>query len=487
MDYSATGWFDRLSRVSENVGHALEPWRQKLLEFRDTLSANAEGDARSSQPDSIFGNALLSPDVTPVTVSIPAVFAFKPRGVYDFDSVLGVFDWTLVDVPVSIDLSECRSANYQALSLIVIYAWKLKANGCRVSFKFQEDKSDATKMWKLMGGSDAISVLLHPDRKFASDRFKPMISIRSPADFKHTIATIEKFTENFNIEYMRTLRQVLSELLYNTMEHGSSWFNYSGKDIQLPGICQFTWYETRDEIHFIVADAGMGIRNHLGLTYTGIADDAEAVRMAIRAKVSGTFARNDPYQSKDNAGMGLYISTNIIKRLGAEMHIVSGKAAMHLSPRDVTVHALDHGWPGTFALVAVKLEATAIFELHQMMQEFREAADEEQRRADGVEEKDKLYVNVENYFGINADVKDEAVNYRNKYLIAAAEAGHRVVLDFRGVLSSPHSFLSALIATPITIMGMSAYKKIKIVNATSEIRETLDFILDENTNRGPLL
>ena len=466
----------------------METWRQKLLDLRDKVPASRGEEKSNDAPsDSIFGNSLLAPNVKPLIISIPGVFAFKPRGVYDFDSVLKVFDWSLADVPVVIDLSECRSANYQALSLIVIYAWKLKANGCRVSFRFQEDKSDATKMWKLMGGSDAISVLLHTDRKFSADRFKPMIAIRTPSDFKHTIATIEAFTESFNVEYMKTLRQVLSELLYNTMEHGSSWFNYCGSDVQLPSVCQFTWYETRDEIHFVVADAGMGIKNHLSLTYAGIADDAEAIRMAIRAKVSGTFARNDPYQSKDNAGMGLYISTNIIRRLGADMHIVSGKAVMHISPRDVTVSNLNYGWPGTFAVVSVKLEKTAIFELHQMMQDFREAADAEQRRADGEDAKGRLFVSMVNYFGSNADVKDEAVNYRNKYLIEAANLGKRIVLDFEGVKSSPHSFLSALVATPVTIMGMSAYKRIKIINATAEIRETLDFILDENTDRGPLI
>ena len=460
-------------------------WQQKLLDIRGKVPAGPED--KEAGPASVFGSATLPAGIQPVVISVPSVFAFKPRGVYDFNPVLKIFDWNLVDVPVLIDLSGCRSANYQALSLVVIYAWKLKANGCRVSFRFQEDRSDASKMWKLMGGIDAIQVLLHTDRRFLSDRFKPMIAVRSPTDFKTTIGTIEKFTENFNVEYMNTLRQVLSELLYNTMEHGSSWFNYGGKDVQLPSVCQFTWYETNDEIHFIVADAGMGIKNHLSLTYAGIADDAEAIRMAIRAKVSGTFARNDPYQSKDNAGMGLYISTNIIRRLGADMHIVSGKAVMHISARDVTVHELEHAWPGTFSLVSVKLEKTAIFELHQMMQEFREAADAEQRRADGEEEKDRLYVNMKNYFGSHAEVKEEAVNFRNKYLIEAANFGKRILLDFDGVKSSPHSFLSALMASPIKIMGMTAYKRIKIINATAEMRETLDFILDENTETGPLI
>lgn len=427
------------------------------------------------------------PTPNPVVVSIPGTFAFKRRGIQDFDSVLQVFDWTLVDVPVVIDLSGCQTANFQALALVVVYVWKLKANGCHVQFRLKEDGSAATRMWKLMGGNEAISVLLHAHRRFYVDRFKPMIAIRTTGDFKSTIQTIEKFTEPFNVEYMNTLRQVLSELLYNNMEHGSSWFNYCGTDLQLPGMCQFSWYETNNEIHFIVADVGMGIKNHLTLTYAGIADDAEALRMAIRAKVSGTFARSDPYQAKDNAGMGLYISTNIVRRLGAEMHLVSGSAVMHISANDISVRELEHAWPGTFAIVSVRLEKNALFVLHNMMQDFREAAEAEQRTADGEESDSRHYLHMRNYFGPNAEVKDEAVSYRNKFLVEAANFGKRIVLDFDGVKSSPHSFLSALIATPIKIMGINAYKRIKIINATAEIRETLDFILDENTDSGPLI
>nr|VFJ91647.1 MAG: protein of unknown function (DUF4325) [Candidatus Kentron sp. LFY] len=54
-------------------------------------------------------------------------------------------------------------------------------------------------------------------------------------------------------------------------------------------------------------------------------------------------------------------------------------------------------------------------------------------------------------------------------------------MDFSDVKSAPHSFLDALLAAVIRVMGMKAYKKIKIIDAATEIRETIDFILDENT------
>jgi hypothetical protein len=44
-----------------------------------------------------------------------------------------------------------------------------------------------------------------------------------------------------------------------------------------------------------------------------------------------------------------------------------------------------------------------------------------------------------------------------------------VLVDFDGVETAPHSFLSALLASPIKTLGLPAYKLIKIVNATPEI------------------
>lgn len=69
-----------------------------------------------------------------VTIVIPKRFGFRNHDVFDLDSVFINFDCALEGVPVKIDLSKCISSAYQALSLIVIYAWYLKHRGCTVSF-----------------------------------------------------------------------------------------------------------------------------------------------------------------------------------------------------------------------------------------------------------------------------------------------------------------------------------------------------------------
>ncbi|MGL1958684.1 MAG: DUF4325 domain-containing protein [Colwellia sp.] len=416
------------------------------------------------------------------TLVLPATFAFKDHGVYDFDNCLSFFDWRINKCPVSIDLRQCKVANYQAVSLLIAYAWHLKACGCRVSFIESDSINGASEMFRAIGGRGMFQVAVQPKLNFKSRNRKPLLAIRDSADFKKAISSVETYTKDFNVEYLNTLRYVLSELLYNTLEHGKSFFKYRSNQLRTPSLIQFTWYQRDNEIHFIIADTGIGIKKHIEQAYPGQESDEEAIKLAVKPQVSGTFGSTDPYKQKNNAGVGLYLSTNIIRRLNADMHIVSGDGLLHISPRDVTGKTLENKWNGTFVLVSVKLEENATFALHQMMQEFRADAKKEQDKGDKSELDSSFYLSIKNYFGPYAEDKEAAINYRDSKLFPEVYAEKSIVVDFDDVESAPHSFLSGLFASPMKHLGMAAYKKIKFVNATPEIRETLDFILDENTD-----
>jgi len=311
---------------------------------------------------------------------------------------------------------------------------------------------------------------------------KPLIALRNKSDFEVALAKLDAYTKGFNVEYEKTLRYVLSELMYNTLEHGKRFGKFVNQEKRIPSIIEFTWYKLRNELHFVVADIGIGIKKHLEQSFGPFETDEEAIRMALRPNVSGTFAVNDPYTSKNNAGVGLFLSSNLIKRLNADMHVVSGRGVVHVSPMDVTGRTLHHSWPGTFVLIKVKLEQEMKLNLHALMAELREVAGREISRSEKEESSNRRLLVVNNYFGKHAEDKDAAITHRNRYLLPAIEEGRSILIDFNNVENAPHSFLSALLATPIKRLGMDAYKKIKIVNASPEIRETIDFILDENTS-----
>ena len=83
---------------------------------------------------------------------------FGRGALYDFEDTLRLFDWTLTNQQVLIDLSGCQQANYQALSLLVLYVWQLRIQGCYVVFKFGK-QTGASKMWRLMGATGWSQVL----------------------------------------------------------------------------------------------------------------------------------------------------------------------------------------------------------------------------------------------------------------------------------------------------------------------------------------
>lgn len=415
-------------------------------------------------------------------ISFPISYSFKYHDLFIFDEALSIFDWNIKNENIIIDLSQCHRANYQALSLLVLYVWHLKINNCNIKFNFSDPPQDASVMWRLMGAVGWSQVLYNETQNFNGVNIKPLIAIRTHRDFSFSLSKAENYLKGFNIEYEKTMRYVISELLYNTMEHGRTFFSQQTIQKRIPSIIQFTWYRKKNELQFLVADIGIGIKRHLEQTYPAYDTDEMAIRAAIRPHVSGTFYKTGTYERKDNAGVGLFLSSNIVRRLNADMHIISGNGLLHISPRDITSQSLKYSWPGTFVLVNVKLNLIPDFSLHNMMSEFRDAALREVRKADQQADEERYYVNVNNFFGPFAEDKEAAINYRDKYLLPIISSNKFIVLDFENVKSAPHSFLSALLATAITQMGIAAFKRIKIVNAEPEIRETIDYILDENTN-----
>ena len=411
-----------------------------------------------------------------IRIVLPASLKFTSQGIYDFDNFLKLFDWSVQNATVEIDFRSCQQANYQALSLIVQYVWFLKKHGCQIKLLYGEKTSQsATKRWYRMGAQELFQVLNSADERFQGNLHEPLMPIRNSNDFREALAIAENYTKEFDIEYEKTLRYVISELLYNTLEHGTNSLN-------VPSLLSFKWYRDKGELSFVIADLGIGIKSHLRQSYPELSNDVDAIKLALKPQVSGTFGNgNNPYGVKNNAGVGLYISSNIIKRLHADMYILSGNGVVHVSPTEITQKALENSWNGTFVYVTLKFGQVKNLSLQKMMSEFREAALTEISKADSREQKQSFYLSIRNYFGRYAEDKSLAIRIRDEKLLSAIAENKTITVDFEDVISAPHSLLNALLATPIQKLGMAAYKKIKIINASPEIRETVDFILDENT------
>ena len=66
------------------------------------------------------------------------------RGFVDFDEVLRYFDWNFRRKSLTIDLTDCESSNFQAMTMLIQYAWHLTMNGCTVTFKYGRSRVGPT-------------------------------------------------------------------------------------------------------------------------------------------------------------------------------------------------------------------------------------------------------------------------------------------------------------------------------------------------------
>lgn len=415
----------------------------------------------------------MSEEKETVILQIPESFTFGKFEADDFDRVLSFFDWSLKDKKVEIDSRERLVRKNTILILYFLYGEFLFSNNCRIFVKVSSGLREATSIPRVTNAEyfanlfDSKEELLELIRK----SILPIVISRSDEREK-ALNFVEKIVGFLDNEYEKTLRYIINELLYNTLEHGRN-----GHDI--PSFLQFFWNEESKELSFIVADVGVGMRKHLRQTYPNLATDSEAILHSIKPQVSGTFGRpNTGYETKNNAGVGLFFSSNIAQRLNGDMFIVSGNGFVHISPTEIISKELEHQWKGTFVYVKIKLGLIEELNLQKMLSEITKSIP----KAEKVTEENNLYISVKNYFGRYAEDKDLAKKIRDEKLIPSLAENKTLTIDFEEIVSAPHSLLNAMLATPIERLGLAAYKKIKIINAAPEIRETLDFIFDSNTS-----
>ena len=423
-------------------------------------------------------NTLRTKQGTPI-IPLPKTFSFIQNGITEFDSILSLFKWNYSNTKIIIDGNRCKHASYQTLTLLILYLWKLKQQKTFISIQFPKH-STLDIMWNRLDGPNYLSILNNSQNNFHYVYNKPLFAIKyKDHNITQMLNTIRDYALDLPTDLIRgyedAVRYIISELTYNALEHG---FNP-----QIPSLLQFNWYRDKNQLSFILADLGVGIKTHLEQTYAPFTSNTDAIAMALEPEISGTFGVNvGPYKQQNNAGMGLYLSSNLGKTLEADMYIVSGDGVAHISPLDVTYTTLDNAWPGTFIYMTIGFDRLKTYDLHKHLEEFRKHATETVAKRNNIVRAPELYIDMYNYCGERCEVKLEAINLRERKIIPAIKKGETVILDFSHAITATHNFLTALLADPIKILGLKSYKQIKIIGANETIRTTIDFVFDTYTN-----
>ena len=423
-------------------------------------------------------NTLRTKQGTPI-IPLPKAFSFIQNGITEFDSILSLFKWNYSNTKIIIDGNQCKHASYQTLTLLILYLWKLKQQKTFISIQFPKH-STLDIMWNRLDGPNYLSILNNSQNNFHYVYNKPLFAIKyKDHNITQMLNTIRDYAMDLPTDLIRgyedAVRYIISELTYNALEHG---FNP-----QIPSLLQFNWYRDKNQLSFILADLGIGIKNHLEQTYAPFTNNTDAIAMALEPEISGTFGVNvGPYKQQNNAGMGLYLSSNLGKTLEADMYIVSGDGVAHISPLDVTYTTLENAWPGTFIYMTIGFDRLKTYDLHKHLEDFRKHATETVAKRNNIVRAPELYIDMYNYCGERCEVKLEAINLRERKIIPAIQKGETVILDFSHAITATHSFLTALLADPIEILGLKSYKQIKIIGANETIRTIIDFVFDTYTN-----
>lgn len=103
------------------------------------------------------------------TLFLPTTLSFKKTDIVDFDSYLSLFKWDVNSQVVTIDGRKCKNANYQAITLLIMYVWYLKCQGIYVKIKMPRDNYDGLgAMWRRIGGMGCFHVLENSDDNYSS-------------------------------------------------------------------------------------------------------------------------------------------------------------------------------------------------------------------------------------------------------------------------------------------------------------------------------
>ena len=423
-------------------------------------------------------NTLRTKQGTPI-IPLPKTFSFIQNGITEFDSILSLFKWNYSNTKIIIDGNQCKHASYQTLTLLILYLWQLKQQKTFISIQFPKH-STLDIMWNRLDDPNYLSILNNSQNNFHYVYNKPLFAIKyKDHNITQMLNTIRDYAMDLPTDLIRgyedAVRYIISELTYNALEHG---FNP-----QLPSLLQFNWYRDKNQLSFILADLGVGIKTHLEQTYAPFTNNTDAIAMALEPEISGTFGVNvGPYKQQNNAGMGLYLSSNLGKTLEADMYIVSGDGVAHISPLDVTYTTLNNSWSDTFIYMTIGFDRLKTYDLHKHLEDFRKHATETVAKRNNIVRAPELYIDMYNYCGERCEVKLEAINLRERKIIPAIQKGETVILDFSHAITATHSFLTALLADPIKILGLKSYKQIKIIGANETIRTIIDFVFDTYTN-----
>jgi hypothetical protein len=279
------------------------------------------------------------------------------------------------------------------------------------------------------------------------------------------------------VEARNTLKYVLVELFRNVIQHSKDPLGgVVAAQVMNPG------HDSR-LVQVVVADAGLGIPEALRWEHPNLHGPEDALDKALWPHFSGTFPLGETGSAQGNAGMGLFVISEMAKLTGGRMLLASRGAALCLTgnPDDfddnriVSVGA-GVGYPGT--LVAFEMALDNVHDFDGMLEVIKDRArlrtptraTNKWLRFDAPPAGTQVLM-----VGVAVEYTPEALEFSKAVLRPRILAGAPLVLDFRKIDFCSQSFLHALLYEPIRL-AWATKNPIYIANVAPGVRSGLELL-----------
>lgn len=276
-------------------------------------------------------------------------------------------------------------------------------------------------------------------------------------------------------ETKNALGYILVELLRNVIQHSG---DTNGGIVVAQRMDAGKDYETEKAIQICVADNGCGIFNSLKEMHSDIPDNRTALERALWPSLSGKFPKGSSGSSQ-NAGMGLFIISELVKRLAGRMLIASGNDALLLEGSieegdSNKIDFLECEFEGT--LIVVDIPKRSVGDFETLFSKIRETAIERsisKKKVSFIKFDENIPASVLKIkLSIANESTVEAEKYSKKYLIPNIEKGKELCLDFSGFKITTQSFLHAILFNALKL----AYERnvqIYAINMSSAVKDCI--------------
>lgn len=407
----------------------------------------------------------------------PAIVEAAPEDAIGFDSPEPFLTWVSADwsrIP-PLDLDGIRYVDLWALVALGSLGLRerertppVRTSGQSTGARF----AHALGLDALAGG--AVPTYDEPHRTVRLTRVRKAAEVEPTAERMASLV----ISDEGAYDVRRAVQYVLVELLRNVLQHSQDPLGAVAA-AQRMGPQQ---RRPKPMIQIAVADAGIGIPRSLHRAHPHLVDYRQALERALLPHISGTFEEGLT-GSFENAGLGLYMISEMARQTGGRLLIATTGAALVVqggsgdapgNPR--FLQPAGTGFPGT--LVSFEIPSDAVQDYHALMQAILRKAGERtpKRAADRWLSFEPAPAGTDRVHLFDARENTVAAAEIGRTRIRPALLqGKAVELDFDGLDLCTQSWLHALLFEPVRL-AWALRVPIHITHADPAVREGLRFL-----------